>query len=140
LVRALPTRLMQVFSNLFLNAYQAMHGNGCLIITLRQDQEQQESSAVVEVLDTGPGIRTEHTSHVFEPFFTTGKGGSGLGLYICKTIIEDLGGSISFSVHPKGEHSSGLFSLRVENRLSKYIFAPCQGERRFISCKPSIIR
>jgi len=101
LVRALPTRLMQVFSNLILNAYQAMHGNGSLTIKIRSDQNQQGTSAVVEFLDTGPGIPPEYASHVFEPFFTTGKGGSGLGLYICKTIVEDLGGMISFSA-PSG--------------------------------------
>ncbi len=102
LVRALPTRLMQVFSNLFLNAYQAMRGKGNLVITLSADQTCEVSSAVVEVIDTGPGIPPGHASHVFEPFFTTSKGGSGLGLYICKTIIEDLGGTISLATPPEG--------------------------------------
>jgi signal transduction histidine kinase len=102
LVKALPTRLMQVFSNLILNAYQAMSGKGILSIDLHTEQLHEERNAVIEVTDTGPGIPPEHAPHVFQPFFTTGKGGSGLGLYICKTIVEDLGGSISLSGPPEG--------------------------------------
>lgn len=102
LVRALPTRLMQVLSNLILNAYQAMRGKGSLSITLRAGGEQNPPCAVIEITDSGPGIPPEHAPHVFEPFFTTGKGGSGLGLYICKTIVEDLGGTISLSIPSQG--------------------------------------
>ncbi len=102
LMRALPTRLMQVFSNLILNAYQAMHGKGALVIALSAELAHGKNYAVVELLDTGPGISLEHAPHVFEPFFTTGKGGSGLGLYICKTIVEELGGTISLASPPGG--------------------------------------
>jgi len=94
-VLAFPFRLIQVFSNIILNAYQAMDGEGRLTLATRVE----DGEVVVRIADTGPGIEGENLERVFEPFFSTrrGTGGSGLGLYISKSIIEDLGGSISVS-------------------------------------------
>lgn len=107
-VLALPYRLIQVFSNIILNAYQAMEGNGRLELSTRTEN----GSVVVRIADTGPGIEPEHLEHIFEPFFSTrpDAGGSGLGLYICKGIIEEMGGRISVSSRP-GEGT--VFEIRL---------------------------
>ncbi len=92
LVLAPPYRLIQVFSNLTLNAYQAMAGKGKLKITLKRDDDVVK----VDVTDSGPGIPASSLPLVFTPFFST-KGddeGTGLGLYIGKEIVEELGGEI----------------------------------------------
>ncbi len=91
-VFAFPYRLMQVFSNLILNAYQAMGGHGRLTLTTLQEGGE----VVVRIADTGPGIPPEHLPRVFEPFHSTRQdaGGSGLGLYISKGIVEDMAGRI----------------------------------------------
>lgn len=93
-----PVRLIQVFSNLVLNAYQAMDGRGNLQVeTLRQDSE-----LIVEFSDNGPGIPPERLTHIFEPFYTTKEPGqgTGLGLYIVRDILRDLGGRISVDSEP----------------------------------------
>lgn len=84
-------RLRRVFINLLLNATEAMPSNGT--VTLRFRQEARE--VVTEIADTGPGIAPEMAEKLFQPFATHGKGhGSGLGLSICKKIVEDHGGRI----------------------------------------------
>lgn len=95
-VKGSPGRVSQVFSNLLVNAAQALaEWNGPrreIRVTSRLLQER----AIVEVADTGPGIAPEHLSRVFQPFFTT-KGmttGTGLGLSISRDIVRRLGGDI----------------------------------------------
>ncbi len=100
LVWALPTRLMQVFSNLILNAYQAMSGKGRLQIVISEEQKGSLRWAGIRIWDTGPGIREEDLDHLFEPFFTTTREGSGMGLYITRTILNELGGEVVVSNHP----------------------------------------
>ena len=91
-VFAFPYRLIQVFSNIILNAYQAMSGRGRLTLSTRAEG----AWLAARIADTGPGIAASHLERIFEPFFSTrqGTGGSGLGLYICRSIIADLGGTI----------------------------------------------
>ncbi|MEO5694530.1 MAG: ATP-binding protein [Usitatibacter sp.] len=101
IVRARPGELQQVFFNLFLNAAQAVEGNG------RIDARTEAAPGGrwrVTVRDSGPGISAENLAHVFEPFFTTkapGEG-TGLGLAICYEIVQELGGSMSATNHPQG--------------------------------------
>ncbi|MBX3728478.1 MAG: HAMP domain-containing histidine kinase [Candidatus Sumerlaeia bacterium] len=92
LVLAPPYRLVQLFSNLVLNAYQAMGGKGLLRLRLLVGEKTIE----VHVEDNGPGIAPGIRDTIFEPFASTraDAGGSGLGLYICAQILSDLGGSI----------------------------------------------
>jgi signal transduction histidine kinase len=89
-IEAVSSQLQQVFMNLILNSYDAMPGGGELRITGR------EANGGVEVLfqDSGPGISQEHARSVFEPFFSTKEGGSGLGLTISYNIIAAHGGSL----------------------------------------------
>jgi two-component system cell cycle sensor histidine kinase/response regulator CckA len=95
-------RLGQVFLNLIVNAAQAIEGepadNEITISTRRED-----GSAVIEVSDTGSGIREPQLARLFEPFYTTKPAGSGvgLGLAICRGIVASLGGEISVSSEPR---------------------------------------
>ena len=82
--------LKQALLNLCLNAQQAMPDGGELILGTRLDDGQ----AVLEVTDTGKGILKKDLGRVFEPFYSTRKGGSGLGLPTCRRIVEAQGGSI----------------------------------------------
>lgn len=91
-VLAQPFRIIQLFSNLILNAYQALDGRGLLTIETRT----RDGMVEVSFTDNGSGIPAESIDHVFDPFFTTkpeGQG-TGMGLPICRMIVEDLGGSI----------------------------------------------
>ena len=80
----------RVFINIILNAAQAMKSSGKLQVTL----EHSDSSGVVSLQDTGPGIEPTVMGKIFDPFFTTRAGGSGLGLALCRKHIEILGGKI----------------------------------------------
>jgi signal transduction histidine kinase len=95
-------QLQQVFTNLFINAADAMEGKGKLNINTRYDRDTNQ--LVVLVNDTGPGIPEGLRSKIFDIFFTTkpvGKG-TGLGLSICKKIVELHGGNISMESPPEG--------------------------------------
>ena len=82
----------EIFLNLFVNAAQAMAGQGRLSVATRS------AGHAIEVLvsDTGPGVPAELVSRIFEPFFTTkaAQHGTGLGLAICTEIAHEQGGSI----------------------------------------------
>ncbi|AXA36373.1 MAG: hypothetical protein D6691_02520 [Candidatus Hydrogenedentota bacterium] len=99
-VFGVPVRLVQVFSNLILNAYQAMNGKGTL--TIRTAREGNHIA--VEISDTGPGIPAEALDKIFRPFYSTkpAEVGTGLGLYITRDIIEEMGGRIYVTSHEGG--------------------------------------
>ncbi|WP_165776395.1 sensor histidine kinase [Candidatus Nitrosotalea bavarica] len=88
-------RISNVFSNLILNAIQAMNDNGTIKIRITDD----ENKSVIEFEDTGPGISDEILPKIFDPLFTTKAKGTGLGLATCQSIIKQHGGTIL--VNPK---------------------------------------
>ena len=98
-ILAEPVRLIQVFSNLILNASQAMDGKGTLTIST---SEQSDSHVLITIADNGPGIPANLVEKIFEPFYTTkAEGqGTGLGLYIVRDILKDLGGTIHVTSRP----------------------------------------
>lgn len=107
-VRGSADRLKQVVLNLLLNAVDAVDGEGEVIIELAET----ESGALIAVSDDGPGIDPEVRDHLFEPFVTTkpvGQG-TGLGLAVCHTIVERLGGSLRATEAPSG---GARFELRL---------------------------
>ncbi|HXV42771.1 MAG TPA: ATP-binding protein, partial [Anaerolineae bacterium] len=91
-------RLEQVFSNLIINATQAMPEGGQLFLQTQlasAQNGQKTDEIVVTIADTGPGIPIEAQHQIFEPFFTTKARGTGLGLTVARRIIEEHGGVIS---------------------------------------------
>ncbi|MEE9609966.1 MAG: ATP-binding protein, partial [Desulfatiglandales bacterium] len=95
-------QLQQVFTNLFINAADAMEGKGKLDISARYDTERNQF--LITVSDTGPGIPEGLREEIFEIFFTTkpvGKG-TGLGLSISQNIIKLHGGNIAVKCPPHG--------------------------------------
>jgi signal transduction histidine kinase len=107
-VQCHASQINQAFANLLTNAVQAIKETGTINIATRQDG----AYAVIEVADTGTGIKPEHLDRLFDPGFTT-KGlrvGLGLGLSITYRIIENHHGSISVQSEPgKGT----LFTIRL---------------------------
>jgi len=95
-------RVEQVLLNLALNAFRAMPRGGTLIISGATAMRSAAAVARVEVSDTGGGIASEHLARIFDPGFTTRPDGPGLGLAVCKTIMEQHGGSISVISQPGG--------------------------------------
>jgi len=96
------SQLQQVFTNLVINASDAMEGRGKLVI--RAKFLADRNVFVIEVADTGPGIPEDICDKVFDIFFTTkpvGKG-TGLGLSISQNIIKIHGGSLTFQCPPEG--------------------------------------
>ncbi len=83
-------------SNILNNAVHALDGQGEIDVTVSTDSD----FVIIQVRDSGPGIPKENLEKIFEPMFTTKKTGTGLGLVICKSIVEQHGGSISVSNKP----------------------------------------
>lgn len=94
MVRADPTQIKQVIINLMLNALDALERRPqkqlCLSISAR------EGKIILNMADTGQGIKPEHLQHIFDPFFTTKSPdrGSGLGLSVCLSIMKQHSGDI----------------------------------------------
>jgi signal transduction histidine kinase len=93
-VVASPNALRQVFANLIQNALQAMTEGGSLHVLA--DWDAKRSCIQIEFNDSGPGIAEADRGHVFEPFFTTRANGTGLGLALCREIIDQQNGSIQY--------------------------------------------
>jgi PAS domain S-box-containing protein len=90
------TQLQQVIVNLAVNAMQAMASAECSERRISIQTAMPDAVTLCcSVEDTGPGLRPEHADRLFESFFTTKDGGMGMGLPICRSIIEALGGSIT---------------------------------------------
>ena len=94
-------QLQQVFLNLIANAIEAMGSitDRARSIRVSSDILQESSDVVVTVEDSGTGIEVKDKDRIFEPFFTTKSTGTGIGLSICRLIIESHGGSLRASAN-----------------------------------------
>ena len=102
-------QIQQVLMNLIRNALEAMAGTPTRHLTLVA-RRQPEDFCEITVSDTGPGIDPEVAAQLFDPFHTTKAGGQGIGLSICRTIVEAHGGNIWSR---PGEPSGTVFGFTV---------------------------
>lgn len=112
-----PEQLKEVFVNLIVNACEAMeHGGEILITENLTDIPELGKSAVIRVIDNGPGIPEAILEKVFQPFFTTKDEGTGLGLSIAARIIEEHQGRIE-AFSPKGQGTTFIITLPLEDAV-----------------------
>jgi len=116
------TQIKQAFFNIIKNAAQAMRPGGLLKV----ESALEEQFIKLTFKDTGGGISSEHMSKIFNPYFTTKKGGSGLGLLIVRRIVREHGGEIDLVSHD-GE---GLeFTIRLPVRDQRARLLPPSADR-----------
>lgn len=107
IIKADAEKITQVFLNLLNNALAAA------VATVKISAHiSSEGGTEIQIEDDGPGIPAEHLDKIFDPFFTTKTGGTGLGLPICKKIVEDHRGQISVKTGP-GRGTAVTVTLRA---------------------------
>jgi len=100
-----PNQLRQLFTNLLMNAFEAMEGRGSVAIRVslaRAEDEGEQDQVVIDVQDDGPGISPDVADRVFNPFFTTKPKGTGLGLSIVRKVVDAHDGHIDLRMPPGG--------------------------------------
>jgi len=92
-----PVQLQQVILNLVMNAVEAMShsAHGTRVLALRTEVDHSAGTVLLRVVDSGPRVDPEIVRKMFQPFFTTKASGMGMGLSICKTIVEAHGGQLT---------------------------------------------
>lgn len=101
-----PDQVLRLLENLLNNASQAMSGRGKILMAL----SPEESGLVLRVEDSGPGVAPEQRDRIFEPLVTTRRGGTGLGLAVCRRTMDSHGGTIG--VEDSAELGGASFVLR----------------------------
>jgi two-component system NtrC family sensor kinase len=99
-------QLVQVVFNLVLNAIDATNKGGTIAITA----ERKGASVEVMVADNGVGIPAEQAKKLFQPYFTTKKQGTGLGLFVIQKIVREHGGEVTFTSE---EGKGTMFSFQL---------------------------
>jgi PAS domain S-box-containing protein len=116
IVPASKDLIRQVLLNLMMNAIDALPNGGNIYLDILHTEDPKGFN--VKIRDTGVGMSQEIIDNLFDPFFTTKEEGLGLGLYICKKIIDDHNGKLTVESEPDQgtEFSVWLPGLNVENR------------------------
>jgi PAS domain S-box-containing protein len=109
-------QLNHVFMNILINAAQAMEGSGTIAIASSSTGDR----IVITIRDNGPGIAEKDLEHIFEPFFTTKEEGqgTGLGLSVVYTIIENHGGTITARSEP-GQGTEFVIELPITRKAEE---------------------
>jgi signal transduction histidine kinase len=119
-------RLQQVIDNLLSNAINFTNNGNIIITTYRGNEDNNgkiddsdKETVVVEIKDTGTGINAEMMPRLFEKFATRSISGTGLGLYISKSIVDSHGGKIWAYNNKDGKGATFTFSLPVDKKSKK---------------------
>jgi CheY-like chemotaxis protein len=117
-VKASSSRLEQVFVNILINAAQAIGAGSPTQHEIRIGAHADDANVIIEICDTGPGIAPELRERIFEPFFSTKEAGvgTGLGLAVCRSLVEQFGGKITAEAAARG--------TRMTIQLPVYLDAP----------------
>ena len=112
-VRVDSNLLKQIVINIAMNALQAMEPEGGRLLV--ETRALNSSEVCIVIADTGPGIAVESLARIFEPYFTTKRPGegTGLGLFVTRTLVENLGGRIDVQ-SAVGEGTSFTVTLPAE--------------------------
>lgn len=114
-IMALVGEVRQAFSNLITNAIDALPGGGTLVVRVRQTHAWNNGhrpGVRITILDTGSGIARQHRKNLFQPFFTTKEDvGTGLGLWITRSIVEKHGGFIRVKSRAASDAHGTAFSI-----------------------------
>ncbi|PLX80397.1 MAG: hypothetical protein C0616_08555 [Desulfuromonas sp.] len=121
-IQADPVKLRQVLVNLVTNACHAMDEGGLLLLRVHNGYLRGNRAISIEVEDTGGGIHQDVIRNIFNPFFTTKEGGTGVGLSICHRIIEHHGGTIAVENVPHGARF--VISLPLSQNVSPEVDKP----------------
>ena len=106
--------LQQVLVNLLVNAIHAMPGGGTLELAV---QDAEDGAVHLVVADTGPGLPPELLAQLFQPFVTRKRDGTGLGLWISRSLVERYGGDIT-AANRGGGGSGAVFTVRLRAEMA----------------------
>jgi len=116
-VNGFPGQLRQVFSNLIRNAVEASPSRGDVIVRMRVTERSRGRGARVTIHDRGAGIPSAVQPKLFSPFFTTKElKGSGLGLWVSRTIVSNHGGTLRFHSRTRNGSSGTSFEVFLPAR------------------------
>jgi signal transduction histidine kinase len=105
-------QLQQVILNLVMNAIESMRSTEPRVLSIKSETTGQDT-VQVSIADTGSGISVANLNRIFKPMFTTKAHGMGMGLSICKSIIESHGGKIWVSA---GASRGSIFQFELPIR------------------------
>ncbi len=111
-IKADEGQMKQVFLNLVLNGLEAVTRKGRVVITMAPDSERKAVDATlveVWVQDSGPGVPADEVAEIFEPFYTSKRGGHGLGLAVVQRIVDTHEGHITFVPDAGGTSTFRVF-------------------------------
>jgi PAS domain S-box-containing protein len=124
-VPGFPAELRQVFTNLIVNAVEAMPAGGSLRVHIRRTRNfgaKARDGVVLSLMDTGTGIPRKVRERIFEPFFSTkGEKGSGVGLWVSRGIVERHQGTIRVHSDPRSGRSYTCFQVFLPEKQGQVI-------------------
>ena len=120
-IECIPNEIQQLVANLLNNSIDAVNSGGRIRVRLSPSKErsgEQRTGVRLTVADSGSGIPAENRSRLFDPFFTTKQDtGTGLGLWVCQTIVRKHGGRISMKSSTALGRSWTAFSVFLPEKL-----------------------